>query len=63
MFWKLRGALREKNIKQSELAREVGMSNSTLSFKMNGKSQFTLEEMKKISEILSKDVMEIFFDN
>lgn len=63
MFWKLKGALREKNITQSELADEIGMCESTLSFKMNGKSQFTLEEIKKISKLLSMDVKEIFFEN
>ncbi|MGL5153281.1 MAG: helix-turn-helix transcriptional regulator [Clostridium sp.] len=61
MFWKLRGAIREKNITQNQLATYLGISNSTLSLKLNGKSQFTLEEAKKISEILSKDVREIFF--
>lgn len=60
MYNKLKGAMAENNITQTQLASRLKMSLSTLNFKINGKSDFTIREAKKVSKILKKEVHEIF---
>ena len=60
MYNKLKGAMAENNITQTQLASRLKMSLSTLNFKINGKSDFTIREAKKVSKILKKEVYEIF---
>lgn len=60
MYCKLKGLMTEKNITQVQLAKLLGISVSTLNQKLNGKSDFTIQEAKKISEILNKEVDVIF---
>lgn len=51
---------------QSKLAKEMGTSENTYNRKELGMIAFTIEEVKKISEILDLDidqVNDIFFDN
>ena len=50
----------EKQITQKMLADKLDISISTLNFKINGKSNFTLNEAIKISEILGADISKIF---
>ena len=46
---------------QNELAIKIGMSASTLSQKLNQKSEFTRSEMELIAKELKCDVKELFF--
>ncbi len=61
MYDKLKGLMKENHITQNELAEILGMTVSTLNFKLNGKSDFTIREGKKISELFDKPIDEIFF--
>lgn len=59
-----RVALLRAELSQTELADRIGMSRQGLSLKANGKREFKLSEIKKISEALgltSEDVDVIFF--
>lgn len=60
MYCKLKGLMTENNITQVQLAKLLSISVSTLNQKLNGKSDFTIQEAKKISEILNKEVDVIF---
>lgn len=60
MYYKLKGIMAEKQITQKMLADKLDISISTLNFKINGKSNFTLNEAIKISEILGADISKIF---
>lgn len=61
MYDKLKGLMKENHITQAELAEILNMTVSTLNFKLNGKSDFTLKQGKKISELFGKPIDEIFF--
>lgn len=51
-----------QNISKAEFAKALGIDTSTLYKKMNGKSDWTLTEIRKTGEILGKDKMNpIFF--
>ena len=63
MYSKLKGLLVEKNITQQELAQILKISVSTLNFKINGKSDFSVTEAKKVSNFLGKTIEEIFIIN
>lgn len=47
----------------SDLAKEMGITKSTLCSKENGKRKFTLEEARFIAKRYEKTIEEIFFDN
>lgn len=53
----LRGAMAEAEVTQSELARAIGITRETLSFKMNGHRPFNTEEVKAICDFLSIEDM------
>jgi len=60
----LRAVMVRKNYTQAMLAKDLGINQTTLSFKLAGKSQFTLLEIQKISKALGLTVEErdiIFF--
>lgn len=61
MYRKLKGLMTEKSVTQYELAKELEMSVTTLNFKINGKSDFSVTEAKKVSKILNKPIEEIFY--
>lgn len=63
MYSKLKGILVEKNITQQELAQILQISVSTLNFKINGKSDFSVTEAKRVSNLLGKTIEEIFIAN
>lgn len=63
MYSKLKGILVEKNITQQELAQILQISVSALNFKINGKSDFSVTEAKRVSNILGKTIEEIFIFN
>lgn len=46
MYDKLKGLMKENHITQVELAQILNMTVSTLNFKLNGKSDFTIKEGK-----------------
>ena len=52
----------ENRISQDKMAKGLGITVQSLNAKLNGRSQFTLEEVVKITEILSlKDPVDNFF--
>lgn len=57
---KLKGARVEKGLTQEDMAKRIGISTYSYLMKENGKRDFTLSEMKKICEILNKELSEIF---
>lgn len=57
---KLKGARVEKGLTQEDMAERIGISTYSYLMKENGKRDFTLNEMKKICEILGKELSEIF---
>jgi len=63
MYSKLKGLLVEKNVTQQELAQILKISVSTLNFKINGKSDFSVTEAKMVSNFLGKTIEEIFIIN
>lgn len=57
---KLKGARVEKGLTQEDMAERIGISTYSYLMKENGKRDFTLTEMKKICDILDKELSEIF---
>lgn len=60
----LRETIREYGDTQTELARVLGISISTMSWKLNGKAEFTQSEIKAITDrysLTAKEVKEMFF--
>ncbi|ACD23062.1 DUF739 family protein [Clostridium botulinum] len=60
MYSRLKGLMVENSITQQNLAKILDISISTLNFKINGKSDFTIMEAKKVSRILNKSIEEVF---
>lgn len=64
---KLKGIMKEKNYSQSKLAEILKISTQSLNAKLNGRTQFTVQEAVEIISILkiesSNDIVEIFFKN
>ncbi len=64
---KLKGIMKEKNYSQSKLADILKISTQSLNAKLNGRTQFTVQEAVEIISILkiesSNDIVEIFFKN
>ena len=53
----------ERHVSQEKLAKVLGITVQALNAKLNGRSQFTLEEVVKISEHLKLDnPVDIFFN-
>ena len=63
-FSKLKGRIIEKYKSQAEFAKALGISENTLSLKMNNKSRFTSEDIIRITSMLDiskESVGEYFF--
>lgn len=61
---KLKGIMREKNYSQNKLAKRIGITTQSLNAKLNGRSQFTIEEAINIITVLKIiKPEEIFFNN
>ena len=58
-YAKLRGRIIEKYGSQIEFCREVGLSETSLSKKMQGKTGFKYREINKWCKLLDIDVSEI----
>ena len=50
---KLLGRMREYSFTQEALAREIGINESTLNAKLNGKGYFSTKEINKMCSVLS----------
>ena len=55
---KLLGRIRERGLTQKAIAKAINMTQGTLSLKINGLSQFTTEEIRKICEQLDISPLE-----
>lgn len=60
-LYRLKALRAEYNLRQIDVARMLGIGESTYNRKENGKAQFTEEEIRKICAIFKKDPKEIFF--
>lgn len=63
-YSKLLGKITEKLGTRRKLAEKLGMNETTLSYKFNGTSDFSREEMKNICKILDEPlemIIEYFF--
>lgn len=58
-YSKLFGKITEKLGSRRQLAERLGMNESTLSYKFNGTSDFTREEMKQTCIILNEPISSI----
>ena len=58
-YAKLLGKIRESGLTQEQLADAIGKNKSTLSAKLNGKYDFTQEEMDAICRVLDISNSEI----
>ena len=61
---KLKGKIIEKGYTAEQLAKKIGIGNTSMSYKMKQHKPFNLFEMKKIIELLdlsSEEIMNIFF--
>lgn len=61
---KLAGKMRENQITQKQLAQKLGISKTTVNYKMTGKRLFDVDEARRISILLNlseQDRGEIFF--
>lgn len=54
-FLKIKARLVEKGLKQSDLAKQLGISLPALNRKLNGISDFRLSELEEIAKILDID--------
>lgn len=64
-YAKLRGKIKEVYGIQDSFANAIGMDRSTLSLKLNGKSDWTREEIVKSCHVLNIPIVEVpayFFD-
>lgn len=62
MFPNLKAEMARQNITQSYLAKEIGVTEGTMSLKLNGKNALSLEEAKKIRNILNvKESLDYLF--
>ena len=62
-FDKLKGKMTEGHLSQKSMAEALGITAQALNAKLNGRRQFTLEEVVRITDILSlKDPVDIFFN-
>ena len=54
LYRNLRGALVAADVELAELAKIIGVSYCTVTFKMNGKTAWDIKEMKTIQEELNR---------
>jgi DNA-binding XRE family transcriptional regulator len=64
-YSKLKGRIREKYGNQEDFANAIGLTPTTISFKINGKAKWRQDEIVKAAKLLeiSKDeIVEYFFN-
>ena len=52
---RMKALMNIRNIKRDQLAKELGMSYNTLTKKLNGKREFTVNELYRLKEIFKLD--------
>lgn len=63
-YSKLLGRMRERGVTQEQLSKEIGMNETTLSAKLNNRSQFKADEMDAVCEVLdisNEEISTYFF--
>ena len=60
IYSKLRGLIKEKGLSESDLAKEINLSSSSLSCRLNGKVDWTVPEVRAICDVLQIDKSEIY---
>lgn len=61
---KLKGIMRERGYSQKNLATKIGITVQSINSKLNGRTQFTIEEALNIICILNiEKPEEVFFEN
>lgn len=63
-YSKLRGKIKEKGMTQEDLSKQLKISESTLSLKLNNQAIFGQDELDKLIEILNipaREIKEYFF--
>lgn len=58
-YAKLIGRIKEYGFTHEQLAAKIGMSKSTLSFKLNNKAFFSQKEIRIICDLLEIEIAEI----
>lgn len=64
-YSKLKGRIREKYGNQEDFANAMGLTPTTISFKINGKAKWRQDEIvkaAKLLEISKKEIVEYFFN-
>lgn len=62
-FDKLKGKMTERRVSQAKLAEHLGITTQALNAKLNGRTQFTIEEAVKITNFLNlNNPIDIFFN-
>ncbi len=56
---KLKGKITEKGLTRAEFAKAVGISEASLSLRMNNRREWTQDEMIEVAKILDFDVTEL----
>ena len=56
MYRELLGEIVKRGLSKKELAKEIGITEKTLFNKLNGKSDFTWSEIKKIRNIVAPNI-------
>lgn len=54
---------KERNLKQIDLAKEVGVTRQSMSYYELGMTRPSLDKAKKIADVLDCTIEDIFFDN
>ena len=64
-FLKLRGRIKEKGLTEQDFAKQINLSRTSLSLRLNGKAEWTLSEIEstcKLLEISDTEVPLYFFN-
>lgn len=59
---KIKRLIEKKGLKLMAVAKMLGISRTTLWWKLNNKSEFTRSEMQKLADILSCSISEVYAD-
>lgn len=59
IYSKLRGLIKEKGLTESDLAKEINLSSSSLSCRLNGKTDWTVPEVRAVCDVLGIEKSEI----
>lgn len=59
-YSRLKGALREKDLSYGDVARILGISATSVCHKINGVSDFYLQEIMSLAKAMDKDAWDLF---